>query len=181
MASSVISAGKNANLVGAGNGPKKVRTRTETLAVMRAAQSIWPMGRVANLVAVTGASETTAKEWIRGERDMRLDHFARLLATENGLQFLDAATAARRPGWWRLIQAIVGAATARKLQAAAQRTLQRAVTGAFNADAEISASINRAEHLLAHDADFHSEHFTALRAIARVPDRPRTQTKGKRK
>ena len=179
MTSSVSIAVGKANQAGAENGPKQVRIRTHTLAVMRAARSVFPEKTVEQLVAITQASETTVKEWMRGEREMRLDHYARLLATEHTMRFLDAATEKKRPAIWSVLKAIIGAAHARKLQAMAQRHIQRAVTGAFDADAEITASISRAEAFLLHDEDFYRPHFDAVGAECGAQNSPVAAASGK--
>jgi hypothetical protein len=175
MRSNVLATAGKSNVKGAENSPKQDRIRHHTLSVMRAARSCFPSKTVEQLVAITEASETTVKEWMRGEREMRLDHFCRLLATEHTMSFLDAATEKKRPVIWRLLKLLIGVTNATKLQNAAQKILQREVSGAFEANAITEQALSRAHALLIQDEDFHSEHFAALGSLAGMDNRPMAQ------
>lgn len=155
-------AARDANLAGSISEPRKGQKRTQTLSVMRVARGIFPSQTVPELVAITGASESTVKRWLNGSQEMSFEHFRALLHSENGLEFLSAAMADSPSMWWRMVKVVTGAAIARKMQAKANAMVRRVVSGALKANAETNTGLDRAAALLVQDEDFFSEHFAAL-------------------
>lgn len=165
MTRSYASAATSANLAGVKSDPRKVQNRTQTLTVMRAARVIFPTQCVAELVAITGASESTVKRWLRGEHEMSFEHFRALLHSDHGLEFLSAAMADSSSVWWRMVKVVAGAAFARKMQSKANAMVRRVVSGALKANAETNTGLDRATALLLQDEDFFGEHLAAMAAF----------------
>jgi hypothetical protein len=165
MSKGYASAAISANLQGVISDPRKVQRRTQTLAVMRVARGLFETKLVAQLVAITDASESTVKRWLRGDQEMSFEHFRALLHSENGLEFLSAAMADSPSLWWRLVKVVAGAALARKMQAKANAMVRRAVSGALKANAKNNAGLERAAALLVQDEDFFGEHVAASAAF----------------
>ena len=172
MNRSYPAAALRANLPGAGTCTTTGTTLPLISSLMRAAHSLWPFKTTSELIVRTRRSERTVKYWRAEQREMSSEDFARLLRTEEGFEFLIAAMADAEPAWWRLIRALSDAAQAQKLQAVARRRLRRAVRGALDADQEITAAIARAEAAFVHDEEFYGPQIDALRAAARIPNRP---------
>lgn len=63
----------------------------------------------------------------------------------------------------------------------ARSRLRRAVTRGLDADAALTAAINRAEVLAFQDEEFTGAHVDALRSFGRAPNSAMAQTKVRRK
>jgi hypothetical protein len=136
--------------------------------VMHVARSLWPRKTAAELAEITGVSLRTAERWLAGERALSTAALAALIRSEHGLDFLVAVMADAEPAWWRRVNAYFAAIDAQRLQRAARRKLREAI----DADTALSDDIRRADALLVQDEDFYRGQADALRAAARVPNRP---------
>jgi hypothetical protein len=148
---------------------------------MRVAQGLIGNKVVAYLSAETGVSQRTVKRWRANKRQIGIEEFARLLRTEEGVLYLTAVMADSRAAWWRMFCAQLDKVEAQRLQAKARNRLRRAVMGGLDADAELTAAINRAEVLAFQDEDFAGPHVDALRSFGRVSNSAMAQTGKRRK
>lgn len=157
-----------------GSIPQGVRLAAKILEV---AQSVWRGDRslhkrIANAAKVSPRSI----EYWSGGRGISADALANLIRSEEGFRFLEAVMDGHAPKWWRLCLAMQGVAEAHEMQAAARRQIRRAVQGAINADADITASIARAESaLVLQDPDFGGTQFDGYRASAGASHRSMAQ------
>lgn len=122
------------------------------------------------LARFLGLSEGAAKKKLEGERSLSLDEFCALLRTPQGFHYLTAVMADSQVKWWRVCRPLMEVAEVTEMQLAARRKLKRAISGAFDADASLTAAIGRAEALLHQDEDHYRGHADALRGMARIPD-----------
>src|SRR3990167_7690945 len=148
------------------------KTRGVFDAVIQVSRHLWPRKTAAEMAIRAQVSSRSAENWLARKGDPNAEAFCALLHSEEGFEFLIAAMADAEPAWWRLIRALSDAAQAQKLQAVARRRLRRAVRGALDADQEITAAIARAEAAFVHDEEFYGPQIDALRAAARIPNRP---------
>lgn len=137
------------------------------IAVMRAAQGLWGLKAITILQEITGRSERTVRYWRARRRNLSSDELATLIRSEDGLTFLSAVMADSEPRWWMAFKQQVAIKDARRYERAARRKLQEAI----DADADLTAAIERADALLVSDPDFYRPNADAQRAIARVPHR----------
>lgn len=177
MSARVAIAGQTSNRGDAHSDTKKGPIGTATAAVLRVAQGLFASKVVQNVIAETGASESTVKRWKSGRREMGVEDFAKLLRTEEGVLYLTAVMAESQPTWWQMFCAHLDKADAQRLQAQARNRLRRAVTRGLDADAALTAAINRAEVLAFQDPEFSGAHVDALRSFGRVPNSAMAQTK----
>lgn len=129
----------------------------------------FPSDTVKTFARKTGVSLGAANKKVHAQRPIYADELAALLRTDEGFDLLTAIMAGTRPKWWRLVSASMEVREAQRLQAEARARIRRAVRGALDADADLTAAIARAEALS--DQDFHRPHLDALGAMARVSDR----------
>lgn len=158
-------AGVAANRAPLGAGTPTTRNGYIAAAVRR----IFHEDTVKTFARFTGLSVGAANKKVHGQRTIDADEMARLLRTDDGFEFLTALMADAQPKWWVLCSAFMEVREAQRLQAEARLRIRRAVRGALNADADLTAAISRADALS--DADFHRPHADALRSMAGVPDR----------
>lgn len=114
-----------------------------------------------------GLSERVAKQRLACDREYSAAEIAVMLQSEEGLSFLSAIMADSTPRWWSAFKQQVAIKDARRLERAARRRLQEAI----DADADLTAAIERADSLLVSDADFYRPHADALGALNRAPHR----------
>lgn len=129
----------------------------------------FPHDTVKTLARITGLSVGAANKKTHAQREFTADELAKMLRTDRGFELLTAIMADAEPNWWRLVSASMDVREAQRLQVEARARIRRAVRGALNADAELTAAIARADAFS--DADFMRPHADALRAMAGVPDR----------
>lgn len=159
MSKGYAGAATSANLRGVQSEPLSVPNGTNTLSVMRVARRLFQTKLVPELIAITGASESTVKRWLRGERDMSFDHFHKLLHSKHGLHFLMSSMQGCNERWWRVLKAVVGTTIARKILAKANEITRDAMSGFLDAEKQAVGSFHRTEALVVQDADFLGEHF----------------------
>jgi hypothetical protein len=168
--------GRTANPRVAVTGPSK----SQSGAVIEALRKIFTEHARKVLAVTLGISFGAAKKKIEGDRELSLDEFVTLLHTPKGFQYLTAVMADSQVQWWRLLAPMMEVAEVQAMQNRARRKLRKAVQGAFDADADITAAITRADALLVQDEDFHRQGADALRSMGRIPHRAVAATKTKR-
>lgn len=146
-------------------------TSTQSGAVIDAFRNIFSEHATKILSRILRLSDGAAKKKIQGERVLSLDDFAKMLRTERGFHYLTAVMADSNVKWWRICRPMMEVAEVTELQLVARRKLKRAISGAFNADADLTSAIARADALLIHDSEFYGHHADAQRAMAGVPHR----------
>lgn len=105
------------------------------------------------------------------ERSFSDDEIGALIRSEQGLQIVTAIMGDANPKWWRICAALMDAADVRQMQIVAQRRIAKTLREAIDADADITAAIQRSEALAFHDEEHMRPHLDALRAMARLSDR----------
>lgn len=129
-------------------------------------RKIFPDDTVKTIARFTGLSVGAAHKKAYAQREFTADELAALLRTERGYDLLTAIIADAKPKWWRLVSASMDVREAQRLQTEARSRIRRAIRGALDADADLSAAIARAEAFS--DADFHRPHADALRSMGGV-------------
>lgn len=153
-------------------GVEKPKTGTIHEALTNLLKGLFPRKPWAALADLVGISPRTARHRIEGTRDYSADELAELIRSEHGFEFLRLIMAGHQPHWWRICAPLMDVAEVQRMQIAARRRLNRAVSGAVDADRSIEASIARAEAALAFsDEDFHRPQLDAIRAVARASHR----------
>lgn len=153
-------------------------TRSHSGAIITAFVRIFPEHARKSLARFLGLSDGGAKKKLDGERALSLDEFVTLLHRPEGFQYLTAVMSDSTVQWWRICAPLMEVAEVQAMQLRARRRFRRAVKGAIDADADLTAAIARADALLVQDEDFHRPGADALRAMARVPDRAVAARKG---
>lgn len=67
---------------------------------MRVAQGLWPSNTADNLHAVTKRSKRQCENYLAGRSRLPEAAIKRLLATKDGLKFLEALMGDALPDWW---------------------------------------------------------------------------------
>lgn len=153
------------------------------VAIANTARRLWPSKTDLELSARTSTSDRAWRYVLSGERTMSAEALARLLRSEEGLEFLVAIMTDREPPtWWRWLLRVMAIAGVRRRQqedarlldglehgnAGRSGSIRRRLKGALDAHQSISATIARAEAALAHgDEDFNRAHVDGLREMAR--------------
>lgn len=143
-------------------------TRPQSGAIIAAFLNLFPQHARKTLARLFGISESAARKKLEGERTLSLDEFCELLHTDHGFRYLTAVMADSEVRWWRICRPMMEVAEVQAMQIAARRRLTKAVKGAFDADADITAARARADALLVQDENFYGEHAAALRSIGGV-------------
>lgn len=167
MSGASFSAAGKANFRGARSCRATCTIVQSAVAVMHAAQALWGAKAITILQQETGASERTVRYWRAGTRAPSLSEAAPLLRSEDGLAFLAAIMDDAQPLWWRTFKQQLAVADVRRMERAARRRLEEAL----DADADLAATIDRAEALLMGDADHARRVGHAPRARAGLQDR----------
>jgi len=136
--------------------------------IVAALQKIFPDDTVKSYADLIGVSLTSANKQIHRQRNFTADDIAELLRTDHGFEILTAIMADAKPKWWVLVSSFMEVRDAQRLQAEARARIRRAVRGALDADADLTAAIARADTLS--DADFYRPHADALRSMAGLPN-----------
>lgn len=129
--------------------------------VVRAARDIWPLKTAWNLHYVTGYTVRACEYWLAGRAAIPADALAELIRSPWGREFLAAIMVGSRQGWWTKVASYFRTLDALALQRAARMRLKEAI----DADADLSATIARADAALFQDEDFYRPHVDALRAM----------------
>lgn len=177
MGTSLSIAGQSANRRAAEADPAGVHSGP----IIAAFRKIFLHDARKTLARILGISTDGAKNKLEGKRALSLDDFGRMLRTPEGFTYLTAMMSDSTVQWWRICAPLMEVAEVQAMQLRARRKFQRAVKGALDADADLSASIARADALLVQDEDFHRPHVDAMRAMARLPDRALATAKGRRR
>lgn len=146
-------------------------SRSQSGAIIETLRKIFPEHARKVLAVTLGISFGAAKKKIEGDREISLDEFAVLLRTPKGFQYLTAVMSDSTVQWWRLLAPMMEVAEVQAMQNNARRKLRKAVQGALDADADITAAIARAEALTVQDEEFHRQGADAIRAMAGLPNR----------
>jgi hypothetical protein len=147
-----------------------VQTRNKlrmNLEIAATARRLFPLKTAMQLVEITGYPQRTVEYWLTGNAKIPSDAIAMLLQSEWGVDFLGALIGSAKPSWWRKTLSYFAAVDAMSLQRRARRKLQEAI----DADAELRATISRAEALAIHDEEHARPYLDALRAQARPVNR----------
>ncbi len=176
MSTALAIAGANAKETASGPGP----SWSHSGAIIATFEKIFPQHARKTLARLLGISDGAAKKKIEGERGLSLDEFVTMLRTPEGFKYLTAAMSDSTVQWWRICAPLMEVAEVQAMQLRARRRFSRAVKGALDADADLSASIARADALLVQDEDFHRPHADAVRAMARAPHRAVAAKAGRR-
>lgn len=147
------------------------------VSAMRVARTLWPRKTAHELAVRQGVSLRTAKYQLAEARDLSGEQLARLLRSEEGLQFLVAAMGEARPKWWRVLVGHLKFIDAERLARAAERQYREATNARdlLNATRGVAAQ-------LAHDPQFHEPYVAALRSMAGADGAPHhtgTASKGR--
>lgn len=150
--------------------------------VIAAFRKIFTQDARKTLARLLGLSTDGAKNKLEGKRTLSLDEFATMLRTPAGFTYLTAVMSDSTVQWWRVCAPLMEVAEVQAMQLRARRKFSRAVRGALNADADLTAACARADALLVQDEDFHRPHADAVFAMARVQNRAGTAArKGQRR
>ena len=152
-------------------------------AVILWARRRWPR-KTANEVAIRAKVSTrSAATWLSRRGDPSAEAIRNLLHSDEGFEILVVLMAEARPRWWRWMLRVMAIAGVRRRQEADRHLLaglesaddeshirsSKRLTGAMDAEREISAAISRAEVALGlSDPDFHRPYLDALGAMAGV-------------
>jgi hypothetical protein len=156
--------------------PKECPVSPQTAAVMQKAHELFPRKMIAEMVAITGASETTVKRWDRGSREIGLEHYSLLLHSPHGYSFLSAVMEASEQNWWQFVKMLLGKYIAGKLKALSDRVAYAAFQGAVHADEKRKAKNPKApafaDTFFFHDEEFMRSHRDALEFLSSSPISP---------
>jgi hypothetical protein len=164
-------AGAGANLRPDARVGKDRQPRRPISAVMRVARRLWPRNTPAELSVRTGAHIRSSERQLAGRHRLSGGALAGLIRSEEGFEFLAAVMGEAPPRWWRRLLAMSAVAEVRARQAADMRALKQ-LREAIDAEALVSATVERAEDALCvPGADLRRADLVALRAHARPRDR----------
>lgn len=125
---------------------------------------IAPRSTYKNLASDAGVSPRSIEYW-SGKRGLSSDALANLIRSEEGFKVLETIMGDAQPKWWRICVAMMGFAEAREMQLRTSRNVRRAINRVFDADADVAASIARAETF--QDPEFMRPHADAMREVSR--------------
>jgi hypothetical protein len=148
-----------------GKSRNKLRMNLEIAATAR---RLFPLKTAQQLVDITGYPRRTVEYWLTGNAKIPSDALAMLLRSEWGVDFLGAVMGDAKPSWWRTTLAYFASIDA----LARTRKANRAIRNALDANAELNASISRANSLRVQDEDFYGHHADAFVAVARPSHSP---------
>lgn len=103
MASNVAIAGGKSNLVTEEHFGQRRRELRLMKEVMRVARSLWPQKTAAELAFRTGVCQRTAENWLSLSTGISGPALSALIASEEGLQFIEATIIAQgkgKPVYW---------------------------------------------------------------------------------
>lgn len=118
------------------------------------------------LVEVLNISERDSHYRLAGTRPFRAEEIAKLLQTEEGINFLAAIMADAQPEWWCLFKVLMEGADINRQRAMAKRRANRLLKRVLNDYADVEAQIERAETLAFLGSDQAGVHAAALREVA---------------
>jgi len=143
--------------------------------VVRVARNIWPLKTAWNLHYVTGYTVRACEYWLAGRAAIPADALAELLRSQWGREFLAAIMIGSRQSWWEKAASYFQIHDALTMQRAARKCLKEAI----DADADLTATIARADAALLQDEDFYRPHADALRAMGGARNRAVAAATGK--
>lgn len=107
-----------------GFGISRIQIRS-IVAVMRAAQRLWPANWRKELAARADCRQRTVELWLEGRHNISADKLAALLRSDAGLVVLEELMGEARPAWWRDLKRQSQISQLRKRQEQQRQLLDR--------------------------------------------------------
>lgn len=163
-----------ANLGGAKTCTTPTGNGCANTAIASVLRDVFPVKAWSHVGALLGLEERAAKHRMAATREFTADEIAALLHQPFGFQVVAAimSQARRPPLWWRICKPLMELADLQQMQLNARRRLGRLLKGAVDADADLAATLARAEAALSvQDEDFHRPSIDALGDVRRASHR----------